>query len=99
MAVSSVFSQMRAIGVPLGMADPDHPNISATLWRTVYDHDARRFYFESALRPSVIWVDLEKVNLAPGADVMKVETLGSKVLAGEVSAEFEPAKPYRFMTA
>ena len=99
MAVASMFSQMRSIGVPLGMADPDHPNISATLWRTVYDHDARRFYFESALRPSVIWVDLEKVNLEPGAKVMKVETLGSKVLAGEVSSEFKPAEPFKFMTA
>ena len=40
MAVASVFSQMRSIGVPLGMADPVQPNpvqpnISATLWRTV----------------------------------------------------------------
>ena len=99
MAVASMFSQMRSIGVPLGMADPDHPNISATLWRTVYDHDARRFYFESALRPSVIWVDLDKVNLAPGADVMKVDTLGPKILAGEVSSEFKPAEPFKFMTA
>ena len=98
MAVVSMFSQMRSIGVPLGMADPDHPNISATLWRTVYDHDARRFYFESALRPSVIWVDVAKVNLEPGAKVMKLDTLGPKILAGDVSAEFEPAKPYKFMT-
>ena len=99
MAVASMFSQMRSIGVPLGMADPDHPNISATLWRTVYDHDARRFYFESALRPSVIWVDLDKVNLEAGADVMKLETLGPKILAGEVSSEFKPAAPFKFMTA
>ena len=99
MAVASMFSQMRSIGVPLGMADPDHPNISATLWRTVYDHDARRFYFESALRPSVIWVDLDKVNLEAGADVMKLETLGPEILAGEVSSEFKPAEPFKFMTA
>ena len=98
-AVASMFSQMRSIGVPLGMADPDHPNISATLWRTVYDHDARRFYFESALRPSVIWVDLDKVNLEAGADVMKLETLGAEILAGEVSSKFKPAAPYKFMTA
>ena len=99
MAVASVFSQMRSISVPLGMADPDHPNISATIWRTVADHDARRYYFESTLRPSVIWVDIEKVNLAPGADVMKVETLGSEVYAGEVSSKFKPAEPFKFMTA
>jgi len=99
MAVAAVFSQMRAIGVPLGMEDPNHPNISATLWRTVADHDARRYYFESTISPAVFWVDLDKVNLEPGASVMKLETVGSKTLAGEVSAEFQPAQPFKFMTA
>ena len=99
MAVASVFSQMRSIGVPLGMADPVHPNISATLWRTVADHDARRFYFESTIRPAIFWVDLDKMDLKPGAGVKKLETLGSKSFAGEVSAEFEPAEPFKFMTA
>jgi hypothetical protein len=33
-AVAAVFSQMRSVGVPLGMSDPDKPNISSTLWRT-----------------------------------------------------------------
>ncbi len=99
MAVASVFSQMRAIGVPLGMADTDHPNIAATLWRTVADHDARRYYFESAIKPSVFWVDLDKVNFEPGAEVMKLETLGSKVLAGEVSGEFELAEPFKWLGA
>ena len=99
MAVASVFSQMRSIGVPLGMADPDHPNISATLWRTVADHDARRYYFESTIRPAIFWVDLDRVNLDSGAAVMKLDTLGPKILAGEVSSEFEPAEPYAFITA
>jgi len=98
MAVAAVFSQMRSIGVPLGMADPDHPNISATLWRSVADHDARRFYFESTLRPSVFWVDLDKVDLKPGAEAKKLETLGPTYLAGEVSSEFKPAEPFKFMT-
>ena len=98
MAVAAVFSQMRAIGVPLGMEDPNHPNISATLWRTVADHDARRC-FGSTISTTVFWVDLDKVNLEPEADVMKLEPLGSKTLAGEVSAEFKPAEPFKFMTA
>jgi penicillin V acylase-like amidase (Ntn superfamily) len=33
LAVASAFSQIRTISVPLGMSDPDHPNISSTLWR------------------------------------------------------------------
>lgn len=41
-AVAAVLSQMRSIGVSLGMSDPDKPNISSTLWRTVIDHDAKR---------------------------------------------------------
>ena len=33
-----------------------------------------------------IVADVDKVNLEAGADVMKLETLGSKVMAGEVSS-------------
>lgn len=99
MAVASVFSQMRSIGVPLGMEDPEHPNISATLWRTVHDHSARRVYFESALRPSIFWVDLDKVNLNEGAKAMKLETLSDDVLAGEVSSAFKPAQPFKYINS
>lgn len=97
MAIASVFSQMRAIGVPLGMEDPDHPNISATLWRTIYDHNTKRFYFESALRSFVLWMDLDKLNLEEGANVMKLEVASSTVLAGEVSSEFKVAEPFKYI--
>jgi penicillin V acylase-like amidase (Ntn superfamily) len=97
MAVASVFSQMRAIGVPLGMADPDHPNISATLWRAVSDHDAKRYYFESTIKPAVFWVDLDKVDLTPGATPKMIDINAPKTLAGEVSREFEPAEPFKWL--
>lgn len=96
MAVASVFSQVRAIGVPLGMEDPDRPNISSTLWRAVIDHDARRLYFESTIRPSVFWVDLDEVDLQPGADVTRLNVLDPEQLAGEVSSKFQTAEPYTF---
>jgi choloylglycine hydrolase len=97
MAVASVFSQMRSIGVPLGMADPDHPNISATLWRTVHDHDAKRLYFESAVRPSVFWVDLSSFDLTEGAEVKMLDVFGPEILAGEVSAKFQKAEPLAWL--
>ncbi|MCF6391102.1 linear amide C-N hydrolase [Mycobacterium sp. MBM] len=93
MAVASVFSQMRAIGVPLGMEDPVHPNIAATLWRSVSDQDARRYYFETTTKPAIFWVDMDKVDLNPGAPVKAVDVDAPKVLAGEISGEFEPAEP------
>ena len=58
-AIASVFSQMRSVGVPLGMSDPDKPNISSTLWRSVIDQETKRYYFDSVINPSVIWVDLQ----------------------------------------
>ena len=67
-------------------------------WRTVAGHDAKRYYFESTIRSSVFWVDRGTVDLKPGADVMKLDTLGSKNLAGEVSSEFKPAESFVFMT-
>ena len=97
MAVASVFSIMRAIGVPLGMEDLEHPNISATLWRSVSDHEARRYYFESAIQPAVFWVDMANLNLAEGASPMSVEVDGPKVLAGEVSGALEPTEPFAWM--
>jgi penicillin V acylase-like amidase (Ntn superfamily) len=96
-AVAAVFSQMRAIGVPLGMSDPDKPNISSTLWRSVIDHDAKRYYFDSVINPSVIWVDLDKVNLNPGAKPMKLKLGVPGNLGGDVSSKFEPAKPFKFL--
>ena len=96
MAVAAVFSQIRAMGVPLGMEDPDHPNISPTLWRTIADHDARRYFFESTIRPSVYWVDLDEVDLAVGAQVMTLDVLRPG-LSGEISTQFAPAEPFAFM--
>ena len=97
MAVASVFSIMRAIGVPLGMEDPDHPNISATLWRSVSDHEALRYYFESTIQPAVFWVDIANLDLSEGASSMAVKVDGPKVLAGEISGALEPADPFAWM--
>ena len=99
MAVASVFSIMRAISVPLGMEDPDHPNISATLWRSVGDHTARRYYFESTLQPAVFWVDIAKLDLSEGASPMSVKVNGPKELAGEVSGALEPTELFEWMWA
>ena len=96
-AIASVFSQMRSVGVPLGMSDPDKPNISSTLWRSVIDQDAKRYYFDSAINPSVVWVDLDKVDLSPGAEVKTLKLGVPGNLGGEVSSKFERAEPFKFL--
>jgi penicillin V acylase-like amidase (Ntn superfamily) len=95
MAVACVFSMVRAIGVPLGMEDPEHPNISATLWRTVGDHDAKRYYFESTIQPAIFWVDLTNLDFSEGSSPRSIEINSRKQLAGEVSGAFEPTEPHQ----
>ncbi len=51
LAVATAFSLIRSISVPLGLADPVKPNIAATIWRTVSDTGAGRYFFEVFLQP------------------------------------------------
>lgn len=97
LAVASAFSQIRAMSVPLGMSDPEHPNISSTLWRTVADDNAKRYFFESAVFPAVFWVDLAKVDLGLDASPMMLAVDPDKPLAGEVSGHLKKAKPFAWL--
>ncbi len=96
LALASAFSQIRAVGMPLGLADPDHPGVS-TLWRTVADHSAKVYYFESVLIPAVFWVDLKKIDFKKGSGAKKIAIESGKALAGDVSAKFKPAKPFKWL--
>lgn len=100
-AAAAAFSVIRNVSVPYGISLPDAPNLSTTRWRIVADHKNKLFYGESATSPNVFWVDLKKLNFAPGADTMFLD-LGvdmNRVVAGEVSGQFKPAKAFAFMAA
>jgi penicillin V acylase-like amidase (Ntn superfamily) len=98
LAVATAFSLIRSISVPLGLADPDKPNIAATIWRTVSDTGARRYYFESAYSPSIFWVDLAKLKLAPGSAPARLDLSGRPILDGEVSDKFVATEPFQFLS-
>lgn len=98
LAAPTTFSLIRAISVPLGISEKEHPNIASTIWRTVSDMGAKRYYFESAYSPTIFWVDLDKLKLVAGAKPMKLDLSGHPILAGEVSDRFAPAEPFRFLS-
>ncbi len=98
LATATTFSLIRAISVPLGIADPERPNIASTIWRTVSDLGAKRYYFESAYSPSIFWVDLDQLKLEPGAKPMKLDLSGKPILSGEVSGKFMDAEAFRFLS-
>ena len=85
------------VSVPLGVRDPKQPNIASTIWRTVADAKAKRYYFESAFTPSIFWVDLDKVEAAAGGKPVKLDLSGHPILSGEVSDKFATAAPFKFI--
>ncbi len=97
LAAATAFSLIRAISVPLGVTDPQRPNIASTIWRTVSDTAARRYYFESAYNPSIFWVDLEKLKLEAGGKPLKLDLSDRPILSGETSEKFAPAEPFKFL--
>lgn len=100
-AAASVFSVIRNVSAPYGVSVENAPNLSTTRWRSVADQKDKLFYVESALSPNVFWVDLKALDFAQGAPVRRLD-LGvdmTAVHAGEASASFTPAEPFRFEPA
>lgn len=97
LATSAAFSIIRNASVPLGITDANAPNIASTIWRSVADHDAGRYYFESAVSPNAFWVDLENLDLAEGSQPQRLSLKEHPILAGDVSDKFSPAEPFEWL--
>ncbi|WP_299585057.1 linear amide C-N hydrolase [uncultured Microbulbifer sp.] len=98
-AIASVFSQVRAVSVPLGMSNPAKPNIASTLWRSVIDQKRMRYYFDSVINPSVVWLDFNNLNFKEGSKVLSMKMDAPNDAGGEVSSQLKPAQPFKFLAA
>ena len=98
-AVASVMGVQRAVSVPLGITTPDQPNISSTIWRTVSDQKNLVYYFDAATRPNTFWVPLKGLKLSVGEPVRKLTIQHGEVFAGDVTAQFQVAEPFKFLPA
>jgi choloylglycine hydrolase len=96
-AVAAVFSVMRNVSVPRGITEPGKPNIASTIWRTVSDQKNQVYYWESTYSPSIIWVDLKKLDFSNTDGVRMVRLDGNPDLAGDQTASFEPAEMFKFL--
>lgn len=95
-ALSSVRGIMRAVSVPLGVAFDAEPNLSSTIWTTVFDHKNMVMYFDSQTSPNTFWVDLKELDFSEGAPVKKLAVAGGMVYAGDTAKQFEDSKPFSF---
>ncbi|MFO1039957.1 MAG: linear amide C-N hydrolase [Geminicoccaceae bacterium] len=97
--VAGVQSVMRNVSVPWGEPDPQHPNIAPTYWRTVIDHTRGVYYFESALSPDIVWVNLGEIDFRPESGIRAVALEGPSgfALMGKINGAFQPAAPIAYL--
>lgn len=102
-AVAELLSVMRNASQPFREPDPDHPNASTTLWRTITDHVDGVYVFEDTSRPNIVWARLDGLDLSEGAPVRTLDLVADTGLegglVGEVSPHFEVSEPMEFLRA
>ncbi|MCL4863403.1 MAG: linear amide C-N hydrolase [Caldilineaceae bacterium] len=85
-AVAGVLAIARNVSVPFG-APYQGFGIYNTEYRTAINVSDLRYFFELTTSPSVIWAQLDKFDLNPGAPVMVLDP-DNIHLSGDVSAQF-----------
>lgn len=92
--VAGVISVLRNTAQPFVTPDPDKPNISPTIWRTVIDHTNMVYYFESSTSPYLVWLDLKKLDFTEGSPILKLNLASDKNLLGESNTQLVSAEPF-----
>jgi choloylglycine hydrolase len=65
----------------------------------VLDHGRQIYYFESALSPYVVGLDLTKIDFAPGSGIRSITLEGEQAyqLSGDISDALKPATPITYV--
>lgn len=95
-ALAGAFSVIRQCSVPYGISTEGFPNLSTTRWRTVSDQKNLVYYYEDALSPNAIWVDLKKLDFSKKGKVRKLALDKNQIYAGETSNKFVETEPFKF---
>ncbi|MFO7629186.1 MAG: linear amide C-N hydrolase [Prochlorococcaceae cyanobacterium] len=65
--------------------------ISPTWWRTLIDQKNGVYYFDSALSPQMVWLNLNQIDLKPGSGVRAIKIEGNEALQGNVTRQLQAA--------
>lgn len=94
LALAAVMGVLNNCSVPVGISVPDHPEISATRWRSIADQELKIYYFMTTLNPSIIWVNLNEFDLRPGAPIMKLDLMKDNHVIGNARQSMKPSKGF-----
>ncbi len=85
-AVAGVMAIMRNVSVPFGAPYGDF-GVYDTEYRTVADLTNQMYFFELTTSPNVLWIQMDRLDLAPGSPSQVVDPYDES-LVGDVTARF-----------
>lgn len=87
-AIANVLAIARNVSVPFG-APYKSFGVYNTEYRTAMDLTNKRYFFELSTSPSVIWINLKKLDFAKGAPVLEIDPYHDTLeLSGNVTTKF-----------
>ncbi|SEK23644.1 linear amide C-N hydrolase [Rhodococcus maanshanensis] len=89
---AALLSVMRNAAQPFGEPDPDRPNISMTIWRTLADLTTGTYIYESSFSPNIVWTRLADFDFT---SCRKLD-LSAPGLLGDVGSAFAESAPPDF---
>lgn len=95
-AYGALSSVMGVVTVPF-MYEDNGKTISNTQWRSIADLTNSRYFFRFADSYADFWIDLDKLNLQPGAPVLKLDCRNHQAYAGCANAQLQESAPFKPM--
>jgi len=93
-AVAALSTVMANVSVPYGYNVLGEPNVSMTQWRSMADLRRLVYYFRFSDTLGNFWLDLSRLNLAPGAPVLKLDTSKQRSMYGCVNDRLRVSGPF-----
>lgn len=94
--VANVIGVLGAVAVPYQYEVDGTPRMS-TQWRSVSDLNRNRYYFRFSDALGVFYIDMAKLDLRPGAPVLKLNTKYHNEFFGNVNKLLKHSKPFNPM--
>jgi penicillin V acylase-like amidase (Ntn superfamily) len=97
-ALAGIISIIRDCSVPVGIPsyDPEKPNISTTLWRTVADSKKGTYYFESSLQANRLRMDFINMPNISKDSCGVYDPYLTEFVKNDISELFIETEPFKF---
>lgn len=98
-ALATSRSILETVTVPRNFSLPERPNISTTVYRSLFDHKNMIYYYQGTYTPHFFWLNLNDFDFSKGSEVLMLDTdKGKRTLTGNVHQLFNKNNSFQFIT-